>query len=59
MLRDEYDIQIEFGDRYYDAALQRLNVEGANNSSFFSFRLNKNLYDKQYGYLRYLNDKKW
>ena len=29
--------QIEFGDRYYDAALQRLNVEGANNSSFFSF----------------------
>ena len=29
--------QIEFGDRYYDAALQRLNVEGANNSNFFSF----------------------
>ena len=27
------------------------------NSSFFSFKLNKNLYDKQYGYLRYLNDK--
>jgi len=29
--------QIEFGDRYYDAALQRLNVDGSNTSSFFSF----------------------